>query len=47
MPGFKSMATAEIILTGIEMVHTMRKQQARIAYNRSPSIAGQFEIPAA
>jgi hypothetical protein len=33
MLGFKSMATAEVILTGIEMVRMMRKQQARFAYN--------------
>jgi putative transposase len=47
MLGFKSMATTEVILIGIEMVHMMRKQQARFAYNPSPSIAEQFEILAA
>ena len=31
MLGCKPMATAEVILTGIEMVHMMRKQQARFA----------------
>jgi putative transposase len=47
MIGFKSVASAEIILSGIEMVHMMRKRQARFAYNPSPSIAEQFEILAA
>ncbi|ESX35132.1 hypothetical protein X764_27775, partial [Mesorhizobium sp. LSHC440A00] len=32
MLGFKSTTTAEIILSGIEMVHMMRKRQARFAY---------------
>ena len=44
MLGFKSMASAEVILSGIEMVPMMRKQQARFAYNSRPSIAEQFEI---
>ncbi|MFD1980611.1 hypothetical protein ACFSQQ_38945 [Mesorhizobium kowhaii] len=35
------------ILSGIEMVHMMRKRQARFAYNPCPSIAEQFEILAA
>lgn len=47
MLGFKSMADAEVILSGIEMVHMMRKRQARFAYNPSPSIAEQFEFLAA
>ena len=47
MLGFKSMATAEVIFTGIEMVRMMRKQQARFAYNPPPSIAEQFVILAA
>lgn len=37
MLGFKSMASAE-------MVHMMRKRQARLAYNPRPSITEQFEI---
>lgn len=41
MLGFKSTTTAEIILSGIEMVHMMRKRQARFAYNPTPSIAKQ------
>ena len=44
MLGFKSTAT---ILAGIEMVHMMRKRQARHAYNPAPSIAEQFELLAA
>lgn len=47
MLGFKSMENAEIILSGIEMIHMMRKRQARFAYNPRPSIAEQFEILAA
>lgn len=44
MLGFKSQASAAIILSGIEMIHMMRKRQARYAYNASPSIAKQFDI---
>ena len=47
MLGFKSEATAAITLAGIEMIHMMRKQQARYAYNPSPSVAEQFIILAA
>jgi putative transposase len=47
MLGFKSTATAAIILAGIEMVHMMRKRQARYAFNPNPSLAEQFEILAA
>jgi transposase-like protein len=47
MLGFKSIASARVILDGIEMVHMMRKRQARFAYNPRPSIAEQFEILAA
>ena len=43
MLGFKSAASAEIILSDIEMVHMMHKQQARFAYNPRPSLAEQFE----
>lgn len=42
MLGFKSMATARIILSGIEMVQMMRKRQARFAFNPAPSLAEQF-----
>lgn len=44
MLGFKSAASANIILSGIELVHMMRKRQARFAYNPNPSLAEQFAI---
>ncbi len=44
MLGFKSMATARAILGGIEMVHMMRKGQAKYACNRRPSLADQFHL---
>lgn len=44
MLGFKSTASAGPILSGIEMVHMMRKRQASFAYNPHPSMAEQFEI---
>jgi transposase-like protein len=42
MPGFKSMASAWAILGGIEMVHMMRKGQAKCACNSKLSLAEQF-----
>ncbi|WP_201840769.1 IS6 family transposase [Microvirga zambiensis] len=47
MLGFKSMNSARAILGGIEMVHMMRKGQAKYACNPQPSLAEQFEIIAA
>ena len=47
MLGFKSPTSAAIILSGIEMVHMMRKRQARYAFNPNPSLAEQFTILAA
>lgn len=47
MLGFKSFASANATLTGIEMIHMMRKRQAKYAYNLHPSVAEQFEIIAA
>jgi putative transposase len=47
MLGFKTPACADIILAGIEMVHMMRKRQARFSYNPNPSLAEQFAILAA
>ncbi|MBZ9799095.1 IS6 family transposase [Mesorhizobium sp. ES1-4] len=47
MVGFKSFASAVATLGGIEMIHMVRKRQARYAYNPDPSIAEQFEIIAA
>jgi len=47
MLGFQSPATARVILGGIEMVHMMRKHQAKYACNRQQSLAEQFELLAA
>jgi transposase-like protein len=43
MLGFKSEASARIILGGIEMVHMMRKGQAKYARNMNLSLVEQFE----
>ncbi|MBL0407599.1 IS6 family transposase [Microvirga aerilata] len=45
--GFKSIATAKVILGGIEMIHMMRKGQAKYARNPQPSLPEQFELLAA
>lgn len=47
MLGFKSVVSARVILGGIEMIHMMRKQQAKYACNQQPSLAKQFELLAA
>jgi putative transposase len=47
MLGFKSVTTARVILGGIEMIHMMRKGQAKYAYNPPPSLAEQFDLLAA
>jgi putative transposase len=47
MLGFKSMSSARVILGGIEMIHMMRKGQAKYACTPHPSLAEQFEILAA
>ena len=47
MLGFKSPISASITLSGIEMVHMMRKRQARFDFNPDPSLAEQFTILAA
>jgi putative transposase len=47
MLGFKSMASARAILGGIEMVHMMRKGQAKDARSSQLSLAEQFNILAA
>jgi putative transposase len=47
MLGFKSVNSARVILGGIEMVHMMRKGQAKYAHNRQPSLAEQFDLLAA
>jgi transposase-like protein len=45
--GFKSLNSARAILGGIEMVHMMRKGQAKYAYNLQLSLAEQFDLLAA
>jgi putative transposase len=47
MLGFKSVNSARVILSGIEMIHMMRKGQAKYAYNPQPSLAEQFDLLAA
>jgi transposase-like protein len=47
MLGFKSLNSARAILGGIEMVHMMRKRQAKYACNPQPSLAEQFDLLAA
>ncbi len=47
MLGFQSVASAKVILGGIEMIHMMRKQQAKYAWRPTPSLAEQFEMLAA
>ena len=44
MLGFKSAGSARIILGGIEMVHMMRKGQAKYARNPQPPLAEQFDL---
>src|SRR4051794_2138554 len=47
MLGFKSLASVRAILDGIEMVHMMRKGQAKYARDSQLSFAEQFSILAA
>ena len=47
MLGFKSTASARAILGGIELIHMMRKGQAKYACNPQLSLAEQFNILAA
>ena len=47
MLGFKPVTTTRVILGGIEMVHMMRKQQAKYACNPQRSLAEQFNLLAA
>jgi transposase-like protein len=42
MLGFKSMASARAILGGIEMVHMMRKRQAKCTCNSKLPLAEKF-----
>lgn len=43
MLGFKSVNSARAIIGGIEMIHMMRKRQAKYACSAQPSLAEQFE----
>jgi transposase-like protein len=45
--GFKSVDSARVTLGGIELIHMMRKQQAKYAFNSQPSLAEQFHLLAA
>jgi transposase-like protein len=47
MLGFKAISSARAILGGIEMVHMMRKGQAKYACAQHPWLAKQFERLAA
>ena len=47
MLGFKSADRARVILSGIELIHMMRKQQAKYACSRQLSLAEQFHLLAA
>jgi transposase-like protein len=47
MLGFKSVNSARAVLSGVEMVHMMRKGQAKYARNTQLSLAEQFERLAA
>ena len=47
MLGFKSVASARVILGGIELVHMLRKQQAKFVYSQQLSLVEQFERLAA
>ena len=47
MLGFKSADSARVILGGIELIHMMRKQQAKYACSQQLSLAEQFHLFAA
>jgi transposase-like protein len=44
MLGFKALNSARVILGGIEMIHMVRKGQAKYARNPQPSLAEQFDL---
>lgn len=44
MLGFNSVASATATLSGIEMLHMMRKRQAQYPSHPNPSLAEQFAI---
>jgi transposase-like protein len=47
MLGFTSADSARVTLGGIELIHMMRKQQAKYACSQQMSLAGQFHLLAA
>ncbi len=47
MLGFKSADSARVILGGIELVHMLRKQQAKYVCSQHLSLAEQFHLLAA
>ncbi len=47
MLGFKSAGSARVILGGIELIHMMRKQQAKYACRQQLSLAEKFHLLAA
>jgi putative transposase len=47
MLGFQSFNTARVILSGIEMIHMMRKGQAKYVCKQRQSLAEQFDLLAA
>ncbi|MCD6072510.1 MAG: integrase [Microvirga sp.] len=47
MLGFKSADSARLILGGIELVHMLRKQQAKYVGSQQLSLAEQFHLLAA
>jgi len=42
--GFKSIATVQVIPGGIEVIHMMRKGQAKYSRNPQPSLTEQFDL---
>ena len=44
---FPDLDTARVILSGIEIIHMVRKGQVKHAHNLPPSLAGQFHLLAA
>ncbi|ANY84125.1 integrase (plasmid) [Microvirga ossetica] len=47
MLGFKSADSARVIVSGIELIHMMRKQQAKYVCSQQLSLAEQFDLLAA
>lgn len=47
MLNFKAFSSEAVTLAGIELVHMMRKQQGRFAFNQAPSLKEQLETIAA